>query len=226
MHRYFLFSIGIWLLICLPVSAQFEGDSVDIYQFAGQAIPTALLDDISVQFDETPFELALNDISTKGGIHLSYNHDKLPLRQSVSAQLENVMVLEALLTVLKKTGTMLQITSDGTLAITNNPQQAASSSSSQSSFRGKLKGEVKDATSGDALPGANVFLKGTSIGAATDLDGYYMITNVPPGHYTVQVKFIGYQDLELPGLNCSLPFSIAERILCSAASRLASFSSA
>ncbi len=57
---------------------------------------------------------------------------------------------------------------------------------------GTIKGKVFDRDTKDALPGANVVIKGTSIGAATDLNGMYSIPNVPPGTYTIQVSYIGY----------------------------------
>ena len=46
---------------------------------------------------------------------------------------------------------------------------------------GKIVGTVRDAATGDALPGANVYLAGTAIGAATDLKANYQILRVPPG---------------------------------------------
>jgi outer membrane receptor protein involved in Fe transport len=58
---------------------------------------------------------------------------------------------------------------------------------------GKIAGRVTDSESGDGLPGTNVIIEGTNLGAATDLDGNYTILNVPPGLYSVQFSFIGYQ---------------------------------
>ena len=58
---------------------------------------------------------------------------------------------------------------------------------------GTIKGRVADAQSGDALPGASVYLVGTSLGASTSLNGSYTITNVPPGTYTVRTTYIGYK---------------------------------
>ncbi|MGD8426270.1 MAG: SusC/RagA family TonB-linked outer membrane protein [Balneolaceae bacterium] len=56
-----------------------------------------------------------------------------------------------------------------------------------------LSGRVTDATSGEALPGANVVLKEILKGASTDADGRYTITNIPAGTYTLEVSFIGYK---------------------------------
>jgi len=59
---------------------------------------------------------------------------------------------------------------------------------------GKIVGTVKDAESGDPLPGANVILKGSAIGAATNLKGEYRIPRVPPGRYTLVFSYIGYSE--------------------------------
>lgn len=58
---------------------------------------------------------------------------------------------------------------------------------------GKLAGKIKDADSGEPLIGANIILEGTSFGAATNIDGEYVILNIPPGKYNVKISFIGYE---------------------------------
>ncbi len=60
-----------------------------------------------------------------------------------------------------------------------------------------IVGYVKDAQTGDALPGANVLLVGTSLGASTDINGKYTVQNVPPGSYTIRATYIGYKPLEV-----------------------------
>ncbi|MCB9247554.1 MAG: carboxypeptidase-like regulatory domain-containing protein [Ignavibacteriales bacterium] len=56
---------------------------------------------------------------------------------------------------------------------------------------GKISGTVVDKASGDPLPGANVLLDGTSMGAATTFEGEYIIHRVSPGDYNMIVKYIG-----------------------------------
>jgi outer membrane receptor protein involved in Fe transport len=65
----------------------------------------------------------------------------------------------------------------------------------EAGITGKIVGRVIDAETGDPLIGANVIVEGTSLGAAADMDGYYMILNVRPGTYSVRAMMIGYQDV-------------------------------
>lgn len=60
---------------------------------------------------------------------------------------------------------------------------------------GKISGKVIDAETGNPLVGANVMLKGTDFGSATDINGYYEIINVPAGDYTLSAAFIGYEEM-------------------------------
>jgi outer membrane receptor protein involved in Fe transport len=68
-------------------------------------------------------------------------------------------------------------------------------SSLNAASSGKISGYVTDSETGDPIPGANVILENESIGAATDLNGYYVLLNVPPGTYNVKVTVIGYSDV-------------------------------
>ena len=59
---------------------------------------------------------------------------------------------------------------------------------------GKIQGVVRDAQTGEALPGANVVLEGTKRGATTDVNGYYIILLVDPGSYAMNASLIGYDN--------------------------------
>lgn len=62
---------------------------------------------------------------------------------------------------------------------------------------GKVTGTVTDKANGNLLPGVNVILEGTSMGAATDANGEYYIMNVPPHLYNVKFSFIGYAEVTI-----------------------------
>ena len=65
-----------------------------------------------------------------------------------------------------------------------------------------VKGRVFDLDTKDILPGATVLVKGTSVGASTDLNGSYTIYNAPSGRQTIVVTYVGYksasEDVNVP----------------------------
>ncbi|MDZ7266694.1 MAG: TonB-dependent receptor [candidate division KSB1 bacterium] len=62
---------------------------------------------------------------------------------------------------------------------------------------GKIKGRVVDAQTGEALPGVNVVIEGTTMGAATDIEGMYVISGVAAGKHVVVASIIGYARLRV-----------------------------
>lgn len=68
---------------------------------------------------------------------------------------------------------------------------------------GKIAGRVTDAT-GEALPFVNIIVMGTNYGAASDIDGYYSILNIPPGTYEVKASAIGYNSTVVQNVRVSI----------------------
>jgi len=58
---------------------------------------------------------------------------------------------------------------------------------------GSIEGTVIDCDTYQPLPGVNVIIVNTTMGAATDLNGKFLIMNVPIGTYQVEASMIGYQ---------------------------------
>jgi outer membrane receptor protein involved in Fe transport len=69
---------------------------------------------------------------------------------------------------------------------------------------GKIAGTVTDKESGEALPGVNVMIVGTTVGAATNIHGEFFIINVPPGAYTLRATLIGYGPVETKNVQVSV----------------------
>ena len=63
---------------------------------------------------------------------------------------------------------------------------------SVSAQSGRVVGTVAEAGTDNAMPGANVRVAGTTIGAATDLNGRFILSGVPAGEQTIIASFVGY----------------------------------
>ena len=59
---------------------------------------------------------------------------------------------------------------------------------------GTVRGFVYDKNTGEPIIFTNVFLKGTQLGASTDVNGYYSISKIPPDDYTISVSALGFSD--------------------------------
>ena len=68
--------------------------------------------------------------------------------------------------------------------------------------KGKIIGKILDSAN-EPVVGANVLISGTTIGAATDADGFYVILNVPPGTYQLRVSSIGFTTQVIIGVRVS-----------------------
>jgi hypothetical protein len=72
-----------------------------------------------------------------------------------------------------------------------------------------LQGQVCDRETGDPLIGANIVIRGTHYGGATDAFGNYTIRNIPPGNYIIQASYVAYHS----GLSDSLNIHENEAIV-------------
>ena len=62
--------------------------------------------------------------------------------------------------------------------------------------RGAIRGRVVDASE-QTLPGATVYVEQLHTGVASDVNGYYTLSNLKPGTYKVKVSYVGYKPVEM-----------------------------
>ena len=81
-----------------------------------------------------------------------------------------------------------------------------------------ISGFVRDDASGEPLGYANVFIKDTNIGGATNMEGYFVITGVPAGEQEIAVSIIGFEMITdsimvFAGENQRLDFRLRSTVL-------------
>ncbi len=69
---------------------------------------------------------------------------------------------------------------------------------------GKIAGKVTDKQNGQPMPGVNVLIEGTTMGAASGADGSFVILNIPPGTYNVRFSMVGYESTLIEGVRVEI----------------------
>ena len=140
---------------------------------------------LSLDMSNAPLEKILDRLTVLTGVHFSYVKGVVSEEKTINVQMSKVTLADAMNTICSKFSLRWVAMEGNNIVITENSKDAEGSA--------RISGKVLDASTGMALPGANVLLKGTSIGASTDLNGDYTITNIPVGSYTIRATYIGYR---------------------------------
>ncbi len=143
------------------------------------------LDSIRVNLDVEKVALreALQNLIAQTKLQIVY-HDGLVKGLTVSCVCYGVTLRQALEELLKPTPLTYQAMPDGQIVILKR--------------RVNLKGYVKAAASGETLPYAHVALRCASHGSLANVEGYFVLVNVPAGLCTLRVSYIGYETLDVP----------------------------
>jgi hypothetical protein len=71
-----------------------------------------------------------------------------------------------------------------------------------------VSGKIVDSDSGQPIVDANVYINNTTIGNATNKDGFFYITNVPAGKQELVISFVGYETVSYSFSSSQLPIKI------------------
>lgn len=69
--------------------------------------------------------------------------------------------------------------------------------------RSRIAGYITDVSTGKPLLGVNVMVEGTYLGAASDMNGQYIIINVPVGTYSIRASMMGYEGMVMTNVMVS-----------------------
>ena len=61
---------------------------------------------------------------------------------------------------------------------------------------GTIRGNVYDADTGEPIIYCDIQLKGTNYGESTDINGFFVMSGIPAGSYTIVISYLGYETLE------------------------------
>lgn len=172
------------LIVCLQLSA-----------FAGGYAQNVK---VTLDMQNVTLEQVLKELKQQTGMRFFYSVEKARGEHKVSVQVSEIGLEEALKKVLEGTKMTYRIQED-VIVIREDARKAVATPQ-------PIKGTVKD-TEGNPLPGVSVFVKGTTVGMATDVNGRFefpvdnrddlVLVFSFVGMKTKEVKYNGQQELHV-----------------------------
>lgn len=141
---------------------------------------------VNLKFNNLSLKEALQQLVRQTNLQIIYN-DAIVENIRVDCPCRNLGVREALSELLKTTKLVFKVLADGQIIIVIRTD----------SDRVNLSGYITDSQTGETLPYANISLTGTGYGAASNVNGYFLLLNVPAGACSLRVRYVGYQPLVL-----------------------------
>ncbi len=144
---------------------------------------TVLSQSISIHLHDASLREVLKEIEKEGGISFLFDDDLKELNAPVSVSATEQTPSSVLHIALEQAGMMYEEIAENFFVLLpktdyqENPQDLT------------INGIVTDAETGETLPGASIFIKGTTLGTASDADGNYTI-DVEPGQ-TLVFSYVG-----------------------------------
>jgi hypothetical protein len=161
---------------------------------AGALGSSAQAQSIRLSLDDVPLAKALAEVRQQAGLDLVYA-ERLVRDRTATCSYAGTDRSEALRCVLQGTGLAAERIRRGQYVL------AASSGTETDDAPPKarrvaLSGYVRDADTGETLPGAHVTLADLQAGTTTNRAGYFVFSSLPPGPYEMRISFLGFETVD------------------------------
>ena len=123
---------------------------------------------------------------------IAYNATKFNAVKKITINIKDKPLQEIMNVVLKDTGCKYKINGKH-IVISQNDTKSEKTTSGQMTHI--IRGKVTDDSSGEPLINVSVFVNNTTIGSVTDIDGMFVIKDVPIGRFDLIVSYIGYETI-------------------------------
>jgi ferric enterobactin receptor len=132
--------------------------------------------------------------------HFTYLFSNTDVESAIQISLQNC-VLDSIVTNIKyniKDSNTIQITSNTPIInVIYGRANSAPYIGPAKSYNFTLSGVLKDITTGEALPFGAIVIKGTTLGTATNSEGFFTLIKVPSDTATLLISYLGYVTTEL-----------------------------
>ncbi len=142
---------------------------------------------LTVSYKDTRIKDILNDIENKSEVRFFYNDDFLNMDRKISLERTDIKLEDLLSEVLESSGAKFKLLDDKLIVI-------APGDMMQQRF---ATGKITDASTGEPVTGVSILVKGTTLGAISDVDGKFRVA-LPAKNATLVISFIGFEKQEVP----------------------------
>lgn len=146
--------------------------------------------EISVNMQNVSIKEVLTELSNKCGYDFFYNDKDVSNVKGINVKFENTALEIILKKCLKGTNLTYRLTGNVVLILKKEQKDIVQKK------KVKVTGKVVD-DKGNAIPGATVLLKGTSVGVATDIDGKFTIEVPSSKDIRFVISFVGMKNQEI-----------------------------
>ena len=167
------------------------------FAFITNILPGQNLDQtISLHVRNKPISSVLKQISKISPIEFSYSPQSVAVDKRISVNIRNKPLREVLDIVLSPYGIDYMIVENHVVLKPKSVRETKNENRSTTDARHfTLSGFLLDKNTGEALIGANVYIKGSTIGAMTNGYGFFSLT-LKEGVYPVVFSYLGYRSVE------------------------------
>jgi TonB-linked SusC/RagA family outer membrane protein len=153
---------------------------------------------VSLDMKNTSIEKVLDEIEVQSEFYFMFNQKQIDVDRVVDIQVDNGLITDILPELFKGTNVSYTVIDRKILLSSETSGDKLKTAVVESIVQqGVISGKITDAATGEAMTGVNIQVKGTTLGALTDIDGKYSIKVTDPNAILI-FSFIGYTTQEIP----------------------------
>lgn len=156
---------------------------------------------VSLDMKNTSLEQVMDEIEKQGEFYFIFNQKQIDVNRAIDIKADNKLIIEILPELFKGTNVNYAVL-DRKILLTTEPLENSLSAieTMSETQQSSVSGTITDAATGEPMPGVNIQVKGTTIGAITDVNGKFTLS-VPDQNSILMFSFIGYvtQEISLNG---------------------------
>ncbi|MFO7922622.1 MAG: TonB-dependent receptor [Bacteroidales bacterium] len=151
--------------------------------------------DLQLNLGETTVENVLQEIENQSEFYFLVNQKMVDLKRKINLRETDLKIHDVLNHIF--TGTNVDyVVIDRQIVLSPTEYLAGIKEGLRKSQQRQVSGQVRDAATGELLPGVNIVVRGTTFGTVTDNQGRYSL-DIPEGEVVLEYSYVGYRRVEI-----------------------------